>query len=109
VIDELLVWAVYRSLDDATGAPHSAKVHRLTAPERLAEWRACDPPDDILLTLIQRTYRCNLSQHQPDEPWVKLNGKHIVKSYKTLNADVIGKLIRGSSLNAGDDAIPRKR
>jgi hypothetical protein len=93
VIDELLLWAVYRSLDDVTGAPHSAKAHRLTALERLAKWRACNPPDNVLLTLIQRTYRCNLSQHQPGEPWITLSGKRIVKSYKTLNADVINKLI----------------
>jgi hypothetical protein len=93
VINELLLWAVYRSLDDSTGAPPSIKAHRLTAPERLAKWRACDPPDDVLLTLVQQTYRCNLSQHQVDEPWVTLSGKRIVKSYKTLNADVINKLI----------------
>ena len=93
MIDQLLLWAVYRSLDDATGAPHSAKTHRLTAPERLAEWRACDPRDDVLLTLIQRTYRCNLSRHQLNEPWVTLSGKRIVKSYKMPNADVISKLI----------------
>ncbi|HYI72847.1 MAG TPA: hypothetical protein VEX87_24050 [Skermanella sp.] len=93
MIDQLLMWAVYRSLDDATGAPYSAKTHRLTATERLNEWRACDPPDDALLTLIQRTYRCNLSQHQPDEPWVTLSGKQIVKSYTIPNADVISKLV----------------
>jgi hypothetical protein len=92
VVNQLLLWAVYRSLDDATGAPYSAKTQRLTAPERLFEWRTCDPRDDVLLTLIQRTYRCNLSQHQLDEPWVTLSGKCIVKSYKIPNAEVINKL-----------------
>jgi hypothetical protein len=91
--NQLLTWAVYRSLDDATGAPYSAKTHRLTATERLNKWRASDPRDDALLTLIQRIYRCNLSQHQPNEPWVTLSGKQIMKSYKMPTADIVNKLV----------------
>ncbi|MBI1209248.1 MAG: hypothetical protein GC191_18425 [Azospirillum sp.] len=103
--DLVITWAVYRSLDDVTGAPSSANAVRMAASERVERWRQADPTDDDLLSMIREVYRCNLSRRQVGEPRIVVSGQSVVKFYKALDADVIGKLVAtcASSLKGSRD------
>lgn len=88
---DLVLWAVYRSLDDATGIGGPGS-HGLGADERLARWRAAGVTDDALLDALRTLYLRNASQRRPGEPTVILNGKGIRKSYAKINGLIVDAL-----------------
>lgn len=71
----LLLWAVWRSLDDRTGS--FARGPTLTAPERLAKWSAAGLDDRALSQAVHEIYVSTGAMRQPGEPWVKLCSKNI--------------------------------
>jgi hypothetical protein len=70
--DPLVLWAVWRSLDGASG---SRAAGRPTAAEVLDDWRRRRPPPGDLMAELQALYQANTSTRQDGEPRVVLHPK----------------------------------
>jgi hypothetical protein len=72
--NNLLIWAVYRSLDNST-APATSPAGNSSSDELLSRWQAEPPSDEQVLETLTRIYLHSVSLQCPGEPCIRLQGK----------------------------------